>query len=561
MDLNKFLRVELEDPEDTRRRNLLNILLVGIFATAVVGSLIIGTGIVFQVWSLADALWLVYLFLIFIVSVTMIYLLNRRWGKPAILLFLAMLIASYMFSDTPEQISNGRSVFFYAIPIIIASLLIHPVAGFVTAVIGCVIITWANSLYNPPGIYPNFVVMLGFFMLALVSWVTTRSLENALNELRTVNANLDRLVQERTQALADVLARERIDAGRNEAILESIADGVIVFDVQGRAIIANPASEQLLELPKSEIYGADIVKLSHAKMLDTRNGAILANALSNPSRQLASNHLQWGKKNLSITSAQVFDENIPIGTVAVFRDYTREAEVERMKDTFLAVVSHELRTPLNAILGYAEMLKEAVYGSINEKQARASDRIISSSQRLLGIVNDLLDQSQIQAGKISLHTQAFQPAELVENIHALMDNLASEKGLSLTSYLDTNLPKFVLGDMPRLQQITVNLVNNAIKFTENGSVVFRVLRVDQGHWSLEVKDSGIGIPEDDLPHIFDPFYQVDSTATRKHGGFGLGLSIVRQMANLMGGDATVISKVGIGSTFTVTLPLILKEGK
>jgi signal transduction histidine kinase len=232
-----------------------------------------------------------------------------------------------------------------------------------------------------------------------------------------------------------------------------------------------------------------------------------------------------------------------------------------MKDTFLAVVSHELRTPLNAILGYAEMLKEAVYGSINEKQARASDRIISSSQRLLGIVNDLLDQSQIQAGKISIHMQSFQPAELVENIHSLMDNLASEKELSLTSYLDTNLPKFLLGDMPRLQQITVNLVNNAIKFTENGSVVFRVLRVDQGHWSLEVKDSGIGIPEDDLPHIFDPFYQVDSTATRKHGGFGLGLSIVKQMANLMGGDATVVSKVGIGSTFTVTLPLILKEGK
>jgi signal transduction histidine kinase len=558
MNWYKILQVRSIDPDDARRRNILNILLAGVFASAVVGILVTAYGVINKRWAFADEIVVLSILLLFFFGVLIIYYINRRWGKPAIYLFVSLLVVAYAFSDTPQQISEGRSVFFFAIPIIIASLLIHPLASFIVAIIGSGIITWAaNSIDKAP----NSLVLIGFFMLALVSWVTTRSLENALKELRTVNANLDLLVQERTQALADALARERIDAGRNEAILESIADGVIVFDVQGRAIIANPASEQLLELPKSEIYGADIVKLSHAKMLDTRNGAILANALSNPSRQLASNHLQWGKKNLSITSAQVFDENIPIGTVAVFRDYTREAEVERMKDTFLAVVSHELRTPLNAILGYAEMLKEAVYGTINEKQARASDRIISSSQRLLGIVNDLLDQSQIQAGKISLHTQAFQPAELVENIHALMDNLASEKGLSLTSYLDTNLPKFLLGDMPRLQQITVNLVNNAIKFTENGSVVFRVLRIDQGHWSLEVKDSGIGIPEDDLPHIFDPFYQVDSTATRKHGGFGLGLSIVKQMANLMGGDATVISKVGLGSTFTVTLPLILKEGK
>jgi signal transduction histidine kinase len=296
--------------------------------------------------------------------------------------------------------------------------------------------------------------------------------------------------------------------------------------------------------------------LSHAKNLDTKNGAILANALSNPSQQLASNHLQWGKRNLSITSAEVFDtQNVPIGTVAVFRDYTREAEVDRMKDTFLAVVSHELRTPLNAILGYAEMLKEAVYGPVNQKQARASNRIMSSTQRLLGIVNDLLDQSQMQANRMTIRMQSFQPVELVENIHSVMDNLAIGKGLTLTSYLDTNLPKFVTGDLARLQQIAVNLINNAIKFTDKGSVAFRLLRVDPGHWSLEVRDSGIGIPEDDLNHIFDPFYQVDRTTTRRYGGFGLGLSIVKQLSNLMGGDVTVNSKVGVGSVFTVSLPL------
>jgi signal transduction histidine kinase len=550
--------VSSADPDDARRKKLLNTLLVSMALMALITIIISLLAVLFNLFKLQDILFLLFSAIVFLILNIAIFMLNKRWGRTAAWIFLIIFSFILAISDVPEKVGNGSSMFVFALPIATSSLLLSPTSSFFFATLSAAIVFF---LGYTNGFIPNLPTVVSFFLLALVSWLSARGLENALRDLRAINANLDLLVQERTQALADSLSRERIDAGRNEAILESIADGVIVFDVQGRAIIANPASEQLLELPKSEIYGADIVKLSHAKMLDTRNGAILANALSNPSRQLASNHLQWGKKNLSITSAQVFDENIPIGTVAVFRDYTREAEVERMKDTFLAVVSHELRTPLNAILGYAEMLKEAVYGTINEKQARASDRIISSSQRLLGIVNDLLDQSQIQAGKISLHTQAFQPAELVENIHALMDNLASEKGLSLTSYLDTNLPKFLLGDMPRLQQITVNLVNNAIKFTENGSVVFRVLRVDQGHWSLEVKDSGIGIPEDDLPHIFDPFYQVDSTATRKHGGFGLGLSIVKQMANLMGGDATVISKVGLGSTFTVTLPLILKEGK
>ncbi len=120
---------------------------------------------------------------------------------------------------------------------------------------------------------------------------------------------------------------------------------------------------------------------------------------------------------------------MPVGTVAVFRDFTREAEVEKMKSTFVAMISHELRTPLNGILGYAEMFKEAVYGPVNEKQANMSERIMKNAQRLIGLLNDLLDQAQIEAGKLAVKSEAVRPKELLENLHGTMDKIASDKGL------------------------------------------------------------------------------------------------------------------------------------
>jgi signal transduction histidine kinase len=305
-----------------------------------------------------------------------------------------------------------------------------------------------------------------------------------------------------------------------------------------------------------------VEELTRAKPLDAKNRGILAGLLTSPGQQITSYRVQWGRKTLSVSSAQVADDDGErIGTVAVFRDYTREAEVDRMKNTFLAIVSHELRTPLNAIMGYAEMLKEAVYGPVNEKQAKASDRIMTNSRRLLDIVSDLLDQAQIEAGKLTIHMRPFRPAELLENVHGVMDKIAADKGLALTSELDADLPESINGDMARLQQVLVNLVNNSIKFTDTGSIHINLARTDKRHWKLEVLDTGIGIPDEELSSVFEAFRQVDSTATRKHGGFGLGLTIVKQLAELMGGEVSVKSKIDVGSIFTVVLPLIPSRRK
>jgi signal transduction histidine kinase len=218
-----------------------------------------------------------------------------------------------------------------------------------------------------------------------------------------------------------------------------------------------------------------------------------------------------------------------------------------------------LRTPLNAVLGYAEMFKEAVYGPMNEKQVNMAERIMKNTQRLLGLINDLLDQAQMEAGKLTIHMAPVKPAELLESLHGLMDKTASDKGLRLTSEIDDSLPEVISGDAARLQQILVNLVNNAIKFTDRGLVNVKLFYPIQHKWGIEVSDTGHGIPESEIQHIFDTFRQVEGTATRVHGGFGLGLSIVKQLVNLMNGDVKVESKLGEGTAFVITLPLVVVE--
>jgi signal transduction histidine kinase len=226
-----------------------------------------------------------------------------------------------------------------------------------------------------------------------------------------------------------------------------------------------------------------------------------------------------------------------------------------MKSAFVAMVSHELRTPISAILGYAEIFKEQIYGQLNEKQANMTSRIISNSSRLLNLINDLLDQAQMEAGKLKIKYETIRPAELLENLHSVMDKLTTDKGLSLTSELDMNMPETLIGDSARLQQILVNLVNNAVKFTQKGSIHVRLSNLDKHNWGISVTDTGQGIPKEEVHNIFDAFRQVEGTTTRVHGGFGLGLSIVKQLVNLMGGNISVESELGHGSTFFITLPL------
>jgi signal transduction histidine kinase len=493
-----------------------------------------------------------------LIGMSIIYLINVFWsGRAAAIIFLLLLTAIFSLSDTPEEVSAGRSLFGFVIPIIMASILLAPWTSFVFSAISSVIIF---SLALSVDIVPNLPAIIGFFVTALVSWLSARSLESALNELRAVNANLDQVVIQRTQALAESLNRERIEAGRNQAILNSIADGVIVFDRKWDATLANPAVRGMLDLSLEMIVDRNFRELLDHPKLSANSREMLSSMIEHDTQPIGF-RIEWGEKTISVSAAQVYDNreegNINIGTVIVFRDFTREAEVERLKSTFVAIVSHELRTPLNAILGYAEMFKEAVYGPMNDKQVNMSDRIIKNTGRLLGLINDLLDQAQMEAGKLTINLGQVKPAELLETLHGLVDKTASDKGLRLTSEIDDSLPEILIGDGERLQQILVNLVTNAIKFTDEGEVSVRLFRSHVAKWGIEVTDTGRGISKVDLPHIFETFHQVEGTATRTKGGFGLGLAIVKQLVNLMNGDISVASEPERGTTFSIYLPLVI----
>ncbi len=239
----------------------------------------------------------------------------------------------------------------------------------------------------------------------------------------------------------------------------------------------------------------------------------------------------------------------------------REAEhSSRAKGDFLARMSHEIRTPMNGVVGMAELLQNT---ALDQRQLRMLQTMRRSADALLEIINDILDFSKIEAGRLQVVSEDFGLVELVEEVCELLAAKAQERGLELVCDVDGSLPSFASGDPIRLRQVIVNLLGNAIKYTGQGHVVVRARNVAEGNAPLrlrvEVEDTGLGIPEEEIDSVFEAFTQVDSFETRKHGGTGLGLAITRQLVGILGGEVGVTSKVGQGSTFWFELPLQAAE--
>ncbi len=234
-------------------------------------------------------------------------------------------------------------------------------------------------------------------------------------------------------------------------------------------------------------------------------------------------------------------------------------EASQYKSELTARVSHELRTPLGAILGFAEMLRGNFYGSTTEKQREKLTTIINTTKQLSSLIGDWLDQAKLEAGKLELILEKFSISTLLAEVDDVARILADQKNLSLTFSVQENVPKEIYGDEGRLHQILINLVSNAIKYTKEGWIRVTISAPNTQNLVLEVKDSGIGIPFDAQPFIFESFNQVDSSRTRQQEGFGLGLSIVKQLVDLMDGEIYLDSKPNIGSIFTIVLPLLTER--
>lgn len=231
-------------------------------------------------------------------------------------------------------------------------------------------------------------------------------------------------------------------------------------------------------------------------------------------------------------------------------------EANEFKTKFIARISHELRTPLGALMGMAEMLQEGVYGPLNDLQMDLVSRILNNATTLSHIFSELLDQSQIESGRLRLKKEKFSPNAVVESVYSNYLSMALQKGISLHKEITTRVPQTVIGDQARTEQILSNLVVNAIKFTNTGRVNIRIDGQEETNWVLRVEDTGTGISEEDMQTIFEPFRQADETTSRRYGGVGLGLSIVLLLVKAMDGTIRVDSKLGQGSMFTVTLPVL-----
>lgn len=225
----------------------------------------------------------------------------------------------------------------------------------------------------------------------------------------------------------------------------------------------------------------------------------------------------------------------------------------RAKSEFLANMSHELRTPLNSIIGFSDLLLEGNSGDLNEKQIRYTSNISNSGKHLLGIINDILDLSKIEAGEMALQYEKVSVKKIVDEVLMVLKPLYTKNDLSLeASHVEDVV---IIADRNKLKQILFNLVGNAIKFTHNGGSVIISSSIEDDMLRIQVKDTGIGISQDDQQKLFEPFKQLDSTLSRKYNGTGLGLSLVKKLAAMHKGTISVESEVDKGSTFTLSLPV------
>lgn len=235
-------------------------------------------------------------------------------------------------------------------------------------------------------------------------------------------------------------------------------------------------------------------------------------------------------------------------------DRKRAEDADKAKSQFLANMSHELRTPLNAIIGYDEAMLGGLAGEFAPLQLKLLGHIQYNSRRLLGLINDILDLSKIESGSLQAFLAPMSPQSVVLETVESLRGLADEKGLHLTTHVSEDVPAVVLGDVNKLQQILANLLGNAINYTDKGTVTVSIDSADANNWQVSVADTGIGMPQDAVNYIFEPFQQVDGTEKRKHKGTGLGLAITKRLVEGLGGNIEVNSTLGVGSTFTIKLP-------
>ena len=378
------------------------------------------------------------------------------------------------------------------------------------------------------------------------------------------NAELFNLIRDQAEGLGTMLRSQQVEASRSMAILEAVADGVLVTDDLSLITLFNLSAQNILDLPREDVIGKSLEDFTglfghaaHTWMDTIRSWA------SDPSAyqvgETYAERISLDKERVvDIHLAPVFMGSEFLGTVTIFRDITHQVEVDRLKSEFVATVSHELRTPMTSIKGYVDILLMGAAGQLTQQQNSFLDIVKTNTERLNILVNDLLDVSRIEAGKMEMSIHPQDIRILIEDVvrDLVLRSEKEDRPMGVHLDLPADLPR-VPCDEERVRQILDNLVSNAYQYTPaEGRIDIQVNAVDD-HVQVDVQDNGIGIHPDDHEKIFERFYRGENPLVLASSGNGLGLSIVRQLVDMHHGRLWVESNgiTGEGSTFSFTLPL------
>jgi PAS domain S-box-containing protein len=418
-----------------------------------------------------------------------------------------------------------------------------------------------NSWAVPPGLSEH----LNLTLSTGEAVVFETSLKKKILRLHLrANALKDAVLVRAEEITQEDHARQRIDELSNA--MNYHIDGVATMNKNWEFTYTNKACNLLFGLKEDQsLLGSNFINYL-IDQKDKMREEIRPNIMKNHS-WAGELHIQAKGKNIPVLVSLA---RIPGGSfVAHFKDNTElkdkeaklmqakeEAEAAtRAKSEFLATMSHEIRTPMNGVLGMATLLESS---ELDATQRDYLQTIVHSGENLMNIINEILDFSKIEAGKMTIEERDFNLNKLIQNTLNLASHRASACNNTVSTVIDENVPEYVRGDYGRITQVLNNLIGNALKFTENGTIKIAISseKKEQKNWiTFEIEDSGIGIEEHQLTALFQPFAQADSSVTRKYGGTGLGLAICKQLVELMGGTLRATSSPGVGSTFFFTLPL------
>ncbi|AGK97294.1 ATP-binding protein [Clostridium pasteurianum] len=357
------------------------------------------------------------------------------------------------------------------------------------------------------------------------------------DELGSLGKKFNNMAEKLKLTMKDSLDKQN----RIEAILKSMESGVVAVDRKRKVIMINPYAEMLFGIEKN-IIGESL--------MDSIRDFEIEDVFKSGSNGFKEIKILWPQeKVIRIKTADIVDEEKNIGKVAVFQDITDIRKLENMRSQFVANVSHELKTPLTSIKGFTETLK---YVKDNEKRIQFLDIIDEEVERLTRLINDILSLSHIEAQK-KMKQEVFFVDEIVDNVYNLMKNTAENKNISLSVVENSRIK--LLGDKDRFKQMLINLVDNAIKYSENNDSVYMSSIIENDVCIIYVEDTGLGISQEHIKRLFERFYRVDKARSRAKGGTGLGLAIVKHIVLNFGGTIEVKSELGKGSKFVIKLPL------